>query len=65
MAPVQNGTNATGAEDAYSIVFLTQQFDDQVDDNRNGDQDDDYFDEDEIDMGDNLVGDEEDDDDNE
>jgi len=65
MAPVQNGTNATGTKDAYPIVFPTQQFEDQVDDNGNGDEDDDYFDEDEIDMGDNLVGNDEDDDDDE
>jgi len=68
VAPVQNGTNATGAEDAYPIIFPTQQFEDQVDDNgngANGDEDDDYFDEDEIDMGDNLGGDDEDDDDDE
>jgi len=65
MAPVQNGANATGTKDAYSIVFPTQQFEDQVDDNGNGDEDNDYFDEDEIDMGDNLVGDDDDDDDDE
>jgi len=67
MAPVQNGTNATGTEDAYSIVFPTQQFEDQVNNsgNGNGDEDDDYFDDYEIDMGDNLVGDDDDDDDDE
>jgi len=67
MAPVQNGTNATGTEDAYSIVFPTQQFEDQVYDsgNGNGDEDDDYFDEDEIDMGDDRVGNDDDDDDDE
>jgi len=68
MAPVQNGTNATGTEDAYPIIFPTQQFEDQVDDNgngANGDEDEDYFDEDEIDMGDNRGGDDEDDDDDE
>jgi len=65
MAPVQNGTNATGTEDAYPIIFPTQQFEDQVDDSGNNDEDDDYFDEDEIDMGDNLVGVDEDDDDDE
>jgi len=64
MAPVQNGSNATGTKDAYSIVFPTQQFEDQVDDNKNGDEND-YFDEDEIDMGDNCGGDDEDDDDDE
>jgi len=65
MAPVQNGTNATGTEDAYSIVFPTQQFEDQVNDNGNGDKVDNYFDEDEIDMGDDRVGDDEDDEDDE
>jgi len=65
MAPVQNGTNATGTEDAYSIVFPTQQFEDPVDDNGN-EEEDDYFDEDEIDMGDNCnINDEDDDDDDE
>jgi len=54
MAPVQNGTNATGTEDAYSIVFLTQQFEVQVDDNGNGDERD-YSYENKIDMGDNSV----------
>jgi len=67
IAPVQNGTNATGTKDAYSIVFPTQQFEDQVDDSGNGnsDEDDDYFDEDEIDMGDDRGGDDDDDDDDE
>ena len=64
MAPVQNGTNATGTKDAYPIVFCTQQFEDQVDDNENGDEKD-CFDEDEIDMGDNHGDNVEDDDNNE
>jgi len=65
MAPVRNGTNAAGTEDAYSIVFPTQQFEDPVDDNGN-EEEDDYFDEDEIDMGDNCnINDEDDDDDDE
>jgi len=46
------------------IVFPTQRFEDQVDDNGNGDESD-YFDEDEIDMGDNCGGDDEDNDDDE
>jgi len=62
MAPAQNGTNATGAKDAYSILFPTQQFKDQVDGNGNGDESD-YFDEDKIDMGGDCGGDEEDDND--
>jgi len=64
MAPAQNGTNATGTKDAYPIVFCTQQFEDQVDDNENGDEKD-CFDEDEIDMGDNHGDNVEDDDNNE
>jgi len=65
MAPVQNGANAAGAEDAYPIIFPTQQFEDQVGDsgNGNGDEDDDCFDEDEIDMGDDCGGDDDDEDD--
>ena len=63
-APVQNGTDDTSAEDAYSIVYPTQQFEDLVDDNGNG-EDDDFYNENDIDMGDDRAVDVEDGSDNE
>ena len=63
-APVQNGTDDTSAEDAYSIVYPTQQFEVLVDDNGNG-EDDDFYNENDIDMGDDRAVDVEDGSDNE